>query len=60
MYLCSNYHDEICYDERNCPYCKTLDDHQADIGDYEKQIDELKDEIDELKDEIKEIKLRSE
>ncbi len=24
MYLCSDGHDEICYDQRNCPMCELL------------------------------------
>lgn len=47
MNLCSNGHDEVCYEGRNCPACalcdqiKTLED---EIEDLENTIDKLNEE----------------
>ena len=42
MTLCSEGHDEVCYESRNCPACEV-------IKEKDKEIEILKDEIDDLK-----------
>lgn len=55
MNLCSDDHDEVCYDGRLCPLCKVREemqdiisgltnrcsDHEATIGELNERIDEL-------------------
>lgn len=41
MNLCSDNHDEICFEGRTCPLCERL-----------KEIEELKSQVSNLKDEI--------
>ncbi len=47
MYLCNDKHDEICYDQRNCPACELL----KKISDQEDKISDLKKEIEKLQEE---------
>ncbi len=52
MELCSDGHDEVCYDGRSCPVCDAILDHDAtttELAEAEKEIERLKDEITELK-----------
>lgn len=44
MELCSNNHDEVCYEVRFCPMCEKIN-----------EIDDLKEEIEELETEIAEL-----
>jgi hypothetical protein len=46
MNLCSEGHDEICYEGRNCPLCEKIEEIKA----YEEQIDDLFVQIDKLKE----------
>ena len=39
--LCSDGHEEICFEGVHCPVCGLIDDH-------DKQIDDLNDKIEEL------------
>ena len=48
MNLCSDGHDEICYEGRNCPCCAML----SDIAARNSEIDGLRDEIKSLENEI--------
>ena len=45
MNLCSDGHDEICYEVRLCPVCESM-----------KEIDRLERETEVLRDEIRELK----
>jgi len=49
MYICGDGHDEIVYDQKDCPACDLL----RTISDMEDKIFELKEQIDEFK-EVKE------
>jgi len=44
MNLCSDGHDEVCYEGRNCPACEALEDLRIElqdkIGELEGQIRE--------------------
>lgn len=44
MDLCSNNHQEICYDERKCPLCE-----------MKKEIEQKDDTISELNEEVKRL-----
>jgi len=41
MELCSNGHDEVCYDSRNCPVCAMIDDLEDQIRELQEKIDDL-------------------
>lgn len=52
MELCSDGHDEVCYDGRNCPVCEQIKETESVVEDLQKaeaEIERLKDEISELK-----------
>ncbi len=58
MDLCSNGHEEICYDGRDCPACLLLGeirDLNEELGHRADRARELQDQIDELTDEIRAI-----
>lgn len=46
MNLCSDGHEEICYEVYDCPVCQA----QLEILDLQGQIDTLKERLQELKD----------
>lgn len=55
MNLCSNGHDEVCYEGRNCPVCemeaekdKEIEQRDKEIADYESLIEDLNEQIDKL------------
>jgi hypothetical protein len=48
MNLCSDGHEEVCYEVRDCPACKSL----TDATNWEKQYDDAKRDIDGLEDQI--------
>jgi len=45
MDLCSDDHEEVCFEGRNCPACEIKDSMQRSIDDLLKEIVSLKDEI---------------
>ncbi len=45
MNLCSEGHDEVCFEGRICPVCEKMEEIKA-LGET---IDELQNEIDDLK-----------
>lgn len=54
MNLCSDEHDEICFEGRKCPLCSIRSDLKDTIASRETTIDELKEKIDQLEGEIAE------
>jgi len=46
MNLCSDNHEEICHENRNCPLCEAYDQ----ISKLQKEIENLRDEIKEMND----------
>lgn len=38
MELCSEKHDEVCFDGRRCPACASWDDLQDQLDDAEKEL----------------------
>lgn len=51
MNLCSNGHEEICHEGRECPFCAKIQEMKTDIDDLENKLDAAKDEIDNLQSE---------
>ena len=51
MELCSDGHDEVCYECRNCPLCEEIKEKLA----LESTIAELQEQIAELKDQVNDI-----
>lgn len=45
MNLCSNGHEEVCFEGRNCPLC----DKMEEISNLEKEIEDLESELEEVK-----------
>ena len=54
--LCSDDHDEICYEaafaKEKCPVCKLIADHQTEKDDYESSIASFKEEVESLKTDL--------
>lgn len=48
MNLCSDGHEEICYEGRECPLCEVITRRNDQIEQLEDQIADLKIEIGEL------------
>jgi len=46
--LCSDKHEEVCFEGKTCPVCEMRDDMQRSIDDLEKKNVNLKDEVTEL------------
>ena len=56
MNLCSNGHDEVCYEGYECPACELADDLNEDISKLEDKIGELEGTIEGLESELKEAR----
>lgn len=48
MELCSNGHDEICYESRNCPVCEIIKDRDY----FEEELNKLEQELKAAKHDI--------
>lgn len=48
MQLCSNKHEEVCYEDSDCPVCTVRDELQGTVDSLEQDVTGLKDEITEL------------
>lgn len=46
MNLCSDSHDEVCYEGRECPACAVIYKMQDEINDLKTQIDDLQEKLD--------------
>lgn len=42
MNLCSDGHEEICYDSKSCPLCEKI----AEMAELQKEINRLQEELD--------------
>ena len=51
MNLCSDGHDEVCYDGRECPVCSEMEE----LKEAEGRIEELEQDISKLEDELMEL-----
>lgn len=45
MELCSDNHEEVCYEGRNCPVCAEREELQGEIDNLKSEVDGLNDEI---------------
>jgi len=52
MNLCSEGHEEICYEARTCPLCETIRNMQQQIDDETAKVVEGTEEIDALADDL--------
>jgi hypothetical protein len=48
MNLCSEHHDEVCYEVRNCPVCDLRKEMDEAIEDLNREIAGLRKEIESL------------
>jgi UDP-N-acetylglucosamine transferase subunit ALG13 len=46
MNLCSDDHEEICYEGRQCPLCAKMDEHKQELAEKESTIDNLRNQGD--------------
>jgi len=51
MDLCSDGHEEICYERRYCPVCDLKKELTDEIDTLKSEISELKDQIENLQEE---------
>ena len=47
MNLCSNEHQEVCYEGRVCPLCEMRDELQGEIDYFKEALDEAQTKPDE-------------
>jgi len=66
MELCKSGHEEICYEDLNCPMCdlivekdEEIKNLNSDIDDYNSELEEKENEIESLKEDILELKKES-
>jgi hypothetical protein len=52
MNLCSEKHDEVCFESRYCPACEVADDKDEEIEKLQAQLSDKDDEISELTTQI--------
>lgn len=50
MNLCSYNHEEICYEDRDCPLCLMIQEYDETISNLETDIKELQERNTELED----------
>ena len=55
MNLCSNDHEEVCYEGRTCPVCDIKKELQSEIDDLQKANGVLSNDVNELEDRLSEI-----
>ena len=51
MELCTDDHDEVCFDSRNCPVCNIKDELEERIDNLENNIIDLENTVIELESE---------
>lgn len=55
MNLCSNNHEEVCFEGRNCPACSVASEKDRSISDLEDKISALENQIGELEGTIEDL-----
>ena len=55
MDLCSNGHEEVCFESNYCPACYVISEKVVEIKDQEADNDTLSRKIDELEEKIKDL-----
>lgn len=46
MNLCSDNHEEVCYETRNCPACKVINEKDDEISELKTKVEDLERERD--------------
>jgi hypothetical protein len=54
MNLCSEDHDEVCFEGRKCPLCDVRSDLKETIEKHKREIQQLEEKIDGLEEQIRE------
>ena len=49
MQICASYHEEITFEEWDCPMCALIREHDAEIIDIENKVNEIQQQSDEYK-----------
>jgi polyhydroxyalkanoate synthesis regulator phasin len=52
MYLCDSDHEEVCYEGRECPVCKIIEEYDEQITDLEKDVERLESQVEDLEKEL--------
>lgn len=63
MNLCSDDHDEICYEERMCPLCAVISEKKTleeTVGEKDEEIKDLNMEVDDLTKQVEELQKKIE
>lgn len=55
MNLCSDLHDEVCYEGHTCPACEVRENLQAAIRSAQKEIDSLQETVASLEDDVRSL-----
>ena len=59
MQLCEEYHQEVCFDGRNCPVCEAInekEDIEHKLEKVESELETSNEEIDNLRSQIQDLK----
>lgn len=56
MNLCSDSHDEVCYESRYCPVCAIRTDLTDELKDATAKIESLEADVDALKDQVADLR----
>ena len=54
MNLCSDGHEEVCYEARTCPACEAIQEKQNDLDDKNSEIKDLKEQVKDLEQQLTE------
>jgi len=54
MNLCSDGHEEVCYEARTCPACEAIQEKQNDLDDKNSEIKDLKEQVEDLEQQLTE------
>ncbi len=56
MNLCSDDHEEVCYEGRTCPVCEVKQEKEKEIEACQDEIEDLKNTIGELESDLESAK----
>lgn len=54
MNLCSDNHEEICFESRKCPMCAQKEEHEEAIREMDRKLEKATEEISELESRLSE------
>lgn len=52
MNLCSYNHSEICFEERKCPFCESIEEYEGKLDAITDQVAELEAKVQELESKL--------